>query len=113
MPQQCRSIILLLVQVSNKDYHDARQLLVAALEMRRKYMALSGQLYCTTTSKMLDDELPPSSTFCVPDVGQGLVRFTPAGDVIACKFVYVYSITCRNLINGPLSVQISEIPLHC
>jgi hypothetical protein len=66
-------------------YEEARQLLVAALDMRRRYMDISEQFFCKTTARMLDNELPPSSEFCIPADLQGTARVTPAGDVISSK----------------------------
>ena len=66
-------------------YEEAKQLLVAALHMRRRYMAISEQFFCKTTAKMLDNELPPSSEFCIPADLQNTARVTPAGDVISSK----------------------------
>lgn len=71
--------------MSLDDYVEAQQLLVAALEMRRRYMAISEQFFCKTTEKMLDHELPPSSDFCVSDDIQDKVRFTSSGDIISSK----------------------------
>ena len=65
------------------DYAEAQQMLVAALHMRRRYMAISDQFFCKTTEKMLDNELPPSSDFCVPADLQEVVRFTSSGDVLS------------------------------
>ena len=73
------------LQASRADYHEAQQLLMEALRVRRKYMELSMQGFCNTTRQMLDGQLPPSSDFCVPDADNGEVRVTPAGDVIACE----------------------------
>lgn len=66
-------------------YEEAKQLLVAALDMRRRYMNISEQFFCKTTARMLDNELPPSSEFCIPADLQGTTRVTPAGDVISSK----------------------------
>lgn len=71
--------------MSLTDYEEAQQLLVAALHMRRRYMATSEQSFCKTTEKMLDNELPPSSDFCVPADLQGVVRYTQSGDIISSK----------------------------
>lgn len=67
------------------DYEQAQEMLVAALRMRRKYMDISQQFFCRTTEKMLDNELPPSSDFCVPADLQDVVRFTSSGDIISSK----------------------------
>ena len=72
------------------DYAEAQQMLVAALHMRRRYMALSDQFFCKTTEKMLDNELPPSSDFCVPADLQEVVTFTSSGDVISSMALYMY-----------------------
>lgn len=74
--------------MSLDDYVEAQQLLVAALEMRRRYMAISEQFFCKTTEKMLDHELPPSSDFCVSDDLQDKVRFTSSGDIISSKALF-------------------------
>lgn len=56
--------------------------------MRRKYMDLSNQDFCTTTALMLDEELPPSSQFCIPDNIEG-ASYTNAGDVITSKCSFI------------------------
>ena len=66
------------------EYDEARQLVLGALTMRRKYMELSKQEFCSTTAVMLDRELPPSSVFCIPESGEGAL-YTSAGDVISSK----------------------------
>lgn len=66
-------------------YEEAKQLLVAALHMRRRYMNISEQFFCKTAAKMLDNELPPSSEFCIPADIQSTARVTPAGDIISSK----------------------------
>ena len=66
-------------------FKEVRQLLKTALEVRRKYMDLSMQEFCQTTSNMLDKKLPPSSAFCVPDVLSG-AKFTAAGDIVSCEW---------------------------
>lgn len=68
--------------VSDFVFEEVRQLLKSALELRQKYMELSLQEFCCTTKNMLDKELPPSSTFCVPDVLGG-AKFTAAGDIMS------------------------------
>ena len=73
-------------------YEEAKQLLVAALDMRRRYMAISEQFFCKTAAKMLDNELPPSSEFCIPTDLQSTVRVTPAGDIISSKLSLHYSV---------------------
>jgi AMP deaminase len=70
--------------VSETIFKEVRQLLKTALELRRKYMDLSLQAFCRTTANMLDKQLPPSSTFCVPDVLSG-AKFTPAGDILSTE----------------------------
>lgn len=47
-------------------------------------MDLSLQEFYRTTAVMLDDELPPSSHFCVPD--KSGVFSTSAGDIISSEF---------------------------
>ena len=63
------------------EYDEARQLILGALKMRRRYMEISAQNFYSTTAIMLDRELPPSSDFCVAESSKG-VSFTSAGDVI-------------------------------
>lgn len=70
------------IQVSDSVFKEVRQLLKTALEVRRKFMELSLQDYCQTTGHMLDNKLPPSSMFCVPDVLGG-AKFTAAGDIMS------------------------------
>ena len=65
-------------------FHEVRQLLKTALELRRKYMDISLQGFCRTTENMLDKKLPPSSAFCVPDVLGG-AKFTAAGDIMSSE----------------------------
>ena len=65
------------------DYQEVQHLLVEALKFRRKYMELSLQEFCKTTSKMIDKMLPPSSDFCV--MGSD-IRVTPGGDILPCKW---------------------------
>ena len=74
-------------QISLDDYEEAHQLLVAALQMRRRYMDISMQFFCRTTEKMLNNELPPSSDFCVPPDLQDVVMFTSSGDLISSMFI--------------------------
>lgn len=66
------------------EYDEARQLILGALTMRRRYMDLSKQEFCSTTGVMLDRELPPSSMFCVPESSEGAL-YTSAGDVISSR----------------------------
>ena len=70
------------IQVSDSVFKEVRQLIKTALEVRRKFMDLSLQDYCQTTGHMLDNKLPPSSMFCVPDVLGG-AKFTSAGDIMS------------------------------
>ena len=72
------------MQVPETVFKEVRQLLKTALEVRRKYMDLSLQEFCRTTANMLDKQLPPSSTFCVPDVLTG-AKFTAAGDIVSSE----------------------------
>lgn len=67
---------------SRADYHNAQQLLLEGLRIRRKYLNISLQSFCSTTAKMLDSELPPSSMFCIPGSAEERVHVTSAGDVI-------------------------------
>ena len=71
------------LQVSRMDYQEVQHLLIEALKFRRKYMELSLQEFCKTTSKMIDKMLPPSSDFCV--MGSD-IRVTPGGDILPCKW---------------------------
>lgn len=73
------------IQVPVGEYDEARQLIKGALIVRRKYMDLSMQAFCSTTALMLDDKLPPSSYFCSPETKGAL--YTSAGDVISSKCV--------------------------
>lgn len=75
------------------EYNEARQFVTAALKSRRKYMDLSLQEFYRTTAVMLDDELPPSSHFCVPD--KSGVFSTSAGDIISSEFK---SLSLMNLV---------------
>ena len=45
------------------------------------------QSFCNTTALMLDNQLPPSSHFCIPDDpnSERKLMYTAAGDVIASK----------------------------
>ena len=75
-----------LCQVSRMDYKEVQRLLVEALKFRRKYMELSLQEFCDTTRRMIDNELPPSSVFCVPDTKGSKVIATPEGDILPREF---------------------------
>ena len=75
-----------LCQVSRMDYQEVQRLLVEALKFRRKYMELSLQEFCDTTRRMIDNELPPSSVFCVPDTKGSKVIATPEGDILPREF---------------------------
>ena len=77
--------------MSDFVFEEVRQLLKSALELRQKYMELSLQEFCCTTKNMLDKELPPSSTFCVPDVLGG-AKFTAAGDIMSSEPLFVTSL---------------------
>ena len=68
------------------DYQEVQHLLIEALKFRRKYMELSLQEFCKTTSQMIDKMLPPSSDFCV--MGSD-IRVTPGGDILPCKWTSV------------------------
>lgn len=80
------SISPFLRQVSRMDYQEVQRLLVEALKFRRKYMELSLQEFCDTTHLMIDNELPPSSMFCVPDTKGSKVIATPEGDILLREF---------------------------
>ena len=45
-------------------------------------MDLSKQEFYSTTAKMLDSALPPSSHFCIPEDTHGPLMYTSAGDVL-------------------------------
>lgn len=77
------------------EYDEARQLILAAMRMRQKYMELSKQEFYKTTAVMLDGELPPSSFFCSQEKGTEGVMYTSAGDVITggCQLVVTCSYT--------------------
>ena len=64
-----------------EEFDEARDLLEAALRIRRKYIALSLQEYCVTTERMLDKEMPPSSAFCDMGCDDVTAKYTPAGDI--------------------------------
>lgn len=76
----------LLLKLHSGEYDEARQLILGALRMRRKYMELSQQHFYSTTTLLLDGELPPSSDFCIPQNVEG-VSFTTAGDVISSELL--------------------------
>ena len=93
------------------DYQEVQHLLIEALKFRRKYMELSLQEFCKTTSKMIDKMLPPSSDFCV--MGSD-IRVTPGGDILPCKWtsiateVYMPYVCCITQCEGFMAVKQTE-----
>ena len=86
-----------IVQLQLSEYDEARQLLLGALRIRRKYMECSYQQFYTTTAKMLDREHPPSSAFCISGERAEEVRYNTAGDIVASMsysvvVVYMYGL---------------------
>ena len=95
------------LQESHTDYHEAQQFLVEGLRVRRKYMNISLQSFCSTTDKMLDSELPPSSEFCIPGSADQTVHVTSAGDVIDCKWLPGVIVGAYNML-GKCKVYVSK-----
>ena len=73
-----------------------RELLKSALEVRRKYMDMSLQEFCRTAETMLDQKLPPSSEFCVPDSLDG-AKVTAAGDIMSREYCFLATRTAVGL----------------
>ena len=76
------------------EYDEARKVIAGALKIRRKYIDLSGQHFYKTTAMMLDEELPPSSSFCVPGDSEKKLVYNTAGDIVTSKSVVV-SCSCH------------------
>ena len=81
--EEAHILWMIVIQVLLDEYKEAQQQILGALKVRRKYMELSMQEFYSTTGKMLDDELPPSSHFCVQGNTQGKLLYTSAGDVVS------------------------------
>ena len=68
-------------KVSRGDFVESNTLLIAALDIRRKYMKIGSMPFCKTTAQVMDGNPPPSSIFCVPDTS-GKIYLTKMGDVL-------------------------------
>ena len=67
--------------VSRGDFVESNKLLIAALDIRRKYMKIGSMSFCKTTGNVMDGNPPPSSVFCIPDTS-GKIYLTKNGDIL-------------------------------
>ena len=71
-------------KVSRGDFVESNKLLIAALDIRRKYMKIGSMSFCKTTGNVMDGNPPPSSVFCIPDTS-GKIYLTKNGDILPGK----------------------------